>query len=110
MTFDQGISFKPLIQNACGAYCMTCLKPSDEEQFVEESHGAKGNWAKVLVRCHGGEELRKFEFGSEDWDETDLKRAMQRCAWFDPRGHETVGGTPNNGVINEPGDEDRWGK
>ncbi len=75
---------------------MTCLKPSDEEQMVEEMRNA----VKVLVRCHGAEELRTFAFEA-DWDYEDLKRAMQRCAWFDPMSHEGVGGVPNNGVLND---------
>jgi hypothetical protein len=111
MTFDQQLAYRPLEQNRCGAYCMTCLRPSDEEQLVDEARGPRANWAKVLVRCHGAEELRMFEFGSEDWTyEDDLKRAMQRCAWFDPRQIGDVPGIPNNGVINAPEDDERWGK
>lgn len=84
---------------------MICNRPSDEEQLVEESHGKRGNFARVLVRCHGAEELRTFEFGTEAWDETDLKRAMQRCAWFDPMSHNETAGQPNQGVVNDPGEE-----
>lgn len=103
MTFDQQIAFRPLDVNRCGAYCMICLRPTQSEEFVEESRGEK-NYARVLVRCHGAEELRTFEFGSSEWDDTDLKRAMQRCAWFDPHGHNETAGIANKGVINEEGD------
>lgn len=105
MSFDQQIAYKPLVQNRCGAYCMLCNKPSDEEQIVEEKRG-NVNMCKVLVRCHGSEELREFEFGSEDWTyEDDLKRAMQRSAWFDPNSHMQTAGIPNRGIINDPEDE-----
>ncbi len=104
MSFDQQIAYRPLAENMCGAYCMLCRRPSDSEEFVEEHRGESGNFAKVLVRCHGTEELGTFEFGSSDWDESDLKSAMQRRKWFDPMSHQETAGTPNNGVINEEGD------
>ena len=104
MTFDQQIGFRPLDANRCGAYCMICNKPTEKEELVEEQRGAV-NFARVLVRCHGAEELRTFEFGSSDWDYgLDLKRAMQRCAWFDPMSHNETAGVANNGIINEEGD------
>lgn len=71
--------------------------------MVEERRGDH-NFARVLVRCHGAEELRTFEFGSREWDGEDLKRAMQRCAWFDPTSHSEAAGRPNNSIINEEGD------
>ena len=105
MTFDQQLAYRPLDANRCGAYCMICRRPSDEEQLVEEVHSPKRNFARVLVRCHGSEELRTFEFASENWDaDTDLKRAMQRCAWFDPLSHNETAGVPNKGIINDDGD------
>ncbi len=104
MSFDQQIAYRPLAQNRCGAYCMLCNRPSDSEEFVEDSRGERGNFAKVLVKCHGTEELGTFEFGSSDWDESDLKSAMQRRAWFDPLSHQETAGTPNNGIINDEGD------
>lgn len=100
MTFDQQISFRPLEANRCGAYCMICNRPTQSESLVDEQRGQK-NFARVLVRCHGAEELRTFEFGSSEWDDTDLKRAMNRCAWFDPMSHNEVAGIPNRGVIND---------
>ena len=103
MSFDQQIAFRPLAQNRCGAYCMICNRPSDEELMVEEQRGSR-NYARVIVRCHGQEELRTFEFGSQEWDASDLKRAMQRCAWFDPNGHMQTAGIPNAGVVNEEDD------
>lgn len=53
MSFDQQLAYKPLARNRCGAYCMLCNKPSDEEQLVEEWRGPKRNACRVLVRCHG---------------------------------------------------------
>lgn len=102
-TFDQILSFRPLAVNRCGAFCKTCLKPTDSENLVEEQRGAT-NYARVLVRCHGSEELGTFEFGSSEWDEHDLKRAMQRRVWFDPLSHNETAGVANKGVINEEGD------
>lgn len=105
VTFDQQLSSKPLVQNSVGSYCRTCLKATDSENLVEEKRGDV-NFCKVLVKCHGAEELGTFEFGSQDWDyENDLKRAMQRRAWFDPFSHDGAVGIPNGGVINDPGDE-----
>ena len=107
MSFDQQLAYRPLAANRCGAYCMICNKPSDEEMIKEEARGASRNFCRVLVRCHGAEELRTFEFGSEEWTyEQDLRRAMQRCAWFDPMSHNETAGVANNAVINEPGDHD----
>lgn len=82
---------------------MICRRAVDEEQQVEERRGDV-NFIRVLVRCHGSEELRTFEFGSAEWDHTDIKRAMQRCAWFDPVSHNETAGVPNNGIINDEGD------
>jgi hypothetical protein len=104
--FDRQIGAKPLVQNAVGAFCRTCLKATDSENLVEESRGDH-NWARVLVRCHGAEELGHFEFGSKDWTyELDLKRAMQRRAWFNPFAHNEAVDLQNQGVINDPGDHD----
>lgn len=103
MSFDQQISFRPLAANRCGAYCVICNRPTTSEQIVEEQRGDH-NFARVLVRCHGAEELGTFEFGTREWNSDDLKRAMQRRAWFDPNGHNEVAGVPNNAIVNEEGD------
>lgn len=100
--FMTQLASRPLAQNRCGAYCMTCRRPSDEEILVEEHRGDKRNEAKVLVRCHGAEELGTFEFDSEQWTlEDDLKRGMQRVMWFNPMSHEQVGSISNNGKIED---------
>ena len=104
MTFDQQLSYRPLSENQQGAFCLICRRPTDSEQMVDEARGQR-NFARVLVRCHGDEELRTFEFGSSEWDHTDLNRAMQRCAWFDPMSHMQTPGIPNNGEVKDPGDE-----
>lgn len=104
MTFDQQIAYRPLDANRCGAYCMICNRPTDSENVVEE-HRGDVNYVRVLVRCHGAEELCTFEFASKDWTyEDDVKRAMQRRAWFDPMRHQEVAGIPNQGIVNEEGD------
>lgn len=100
VTFDEMISGRPLHVNSAGAFCLTCCKPADSEKIVEEIRGSTRNACKVLVACHGQEELGTFEFGSEEWDlHTDLKRAMQRRAWFNPQSHEQAGMDFNRGEI-----------
>lgn len=108
MTFDQQIAFRPLAANRCGAYCMICNRPADSEE-IKEGIDEKGNpdrpYCRVLVRCHGTEELRTFPFGTIYWTlKDDLARAMQRCAWFDPLSHQETAGIPNNGIINDEDD------
>lgn len=92
MSFYEQLMSKPLEVTSRGAHCMTCLKPTDEEHIVEEwrssLYGGR-NGMRYLVRCHGAEETRDFEFGSGDWDHTDQQRALQRVRWFDPQ--ETAG-------------------
>jgi hypothetical protein len=101
VTFDEMLSGRPLRENSAGAWCLTCLKACDSEQLVEEHRGQR-NSAKVLVKCHGSEELGTFEFGSEHWDvHGDLKRAMQRRVWFNPQGHEEAGMTHNKGELKD---------
>lgn len=55
------------------------------EHLVESMPGDGKVWAKVLVKCHGQEELAKFNMGSADWKWEDLARVMGRHEWFDPR-------------------------
>lgn len=96
MGFGELLSSKPLAQNSCGAFCMTCRRPSDSEAIVDQRRGVR-NGITVRVRCHGEEEIGIFEFGSSEWDDTDIKRAMQRRAWFDPA--EKLGNILNGGRI-----------
>ena len=76
-----------------GPICQTCLKPVDSEEWVGGyARDANGNttqydYAEVLYRCHGAEELVRFNMGSTDWTSDDLQRAVQRTRIFDPNGH-----------------------
>lgn len=77
-----------------GPMCLTCLKPVDKEELVEgygmDEHGRESqhDYAKVLITCHGAEELVRFDFDTRQWDHTDLKRALSRHRFFDPMGHK----------------------
>jgi hypothetical protein len=57
--------------------CAICLKPVDEEHIVDTHDRV----VKVLVRCHGQEELAEFELGT-GWSDHELKRALSRKRWF----------------------------
>lgn len=96
MSFDEMIGARHRPENRVGAYCSTCLKPSDKEELVEQHRGTH-NEARVLVTCHGSEELCTFQFGSQEWDSEDLKKAMQSRVWFDPHGGNGV--IANNGEL-----------
>lgn len=74
------ILFARPLGDVAGPTCLTCGRIVQEEQMVETHKTG----CRVLVRCHGDEELRTFDFGTEQWDHTHLRRAMQRMRWFDP--------------------------
>lgn len=63
-----------------GNTCLTCGRLVQKEEMVETYKTG----CKVLVTCHGQEELRTFDFDTEGWNHIDLKRAMSRSRWFDP--------------------------
>lgn len=96
MSFAELLASRPLLENRCGAYCMTCRKPADSEAIVDQRRGVR-NGITVRVCCHGEEEIGIFEFGTQEWDDTDIKRAMQRRRWFDPS--EKLGNILNGGRI-----------
>ena len=73
-----------------GPVCLICQDVVEEESIVEEKRGDH-NFCKVLVRCHGDEELCTFEFGSSDWDYRELHRRMQAKGWFDPESALSLG-------------------
>lgn len=105
VSFAQQIALRPLPQNALGPFCCYCRGPVQSEEIVEEFRGVVKNGIRVRVKCDGPrhpqghrEEVVSFEFGSMDWDEDDVKRAMQRIAWFHPS-HNEVGGIANKGEI-----------
>ncbi len=87
-----------------GPVCDLCNQVVDEESLVEGYPGVENSdgmvmelagqdWCKVLVKHHGQEELRTFQFGGRNWGPTDLKKAMQRVRWFSPEdgGHAEEG-------------------
>lgn len=55
------------------------------ERLVENLPGDGKPFAKVLVKCHGQEELVTLAMGTEHWNYVDLKRVMGRHRWFDPK-------------------------
>lgn len=63
--------------------CLTCGRPVDSEELVEGEEQVT-TFAKVLVKHHGAEELRTFDFGSTNWDDHDLRQFMASADWFDP--------------------------
>ncbi len=99
-TLDQMI-LAPAVKSARGCVCVTCGRLVDSESLVEGEPGWGKTWCKVLVKHHGAEELRTFDFGSTNWDEYDLKSHMMRANWFDPTSHE---GTALGVKIANPGD------
>jgi hypothetical protein len=64
--------------------CCICQHPVEREEIVEQSLRS----TKVLVRCHGSEELRTFEHEAFDNDSEmradALQIRMSRWRWFDP--------------------------
>ena len=102
----------PSVQSPRGCICMTCGRLVDEEGVVEgyplyDANGSLNRdattWAKWLVRHHGGEELRKFDMGTTNWDYADVAQMARRTNWFDPTRHEGLGlGTR----IENPGEHD----
>lgn len=106
LSLDRQIS-APVTRKPQGASCLTCLKLVEQEEIVEGVDCDKDGRliglrpvVKVLVRCHGAEELRTFDMGSKEWDGDDLKRFMQSAEWFDPTQH-------NDAPVGKPGDLSR---
>ncbi len=95
LTLDRQIA-APVTSKPQGATCLTCLRLVDYEELVEGYPGETPT-CKVLVRCHGAEELRTFDMGSTNWDGRDLKRFMQSAEWFDPTQH-------NEAPVGKPAD------
>lgn len=91
----------PVVRAPRGCVCVTCGRLVDSESLVEGEPGWGKTWCKVLVKHHGAEELRTFDFGSTNWDSYDLKSAMMRANWFDPTAHE---GLALGKKIHNPGD------
>lgn len=68
-----------------GPECLTCLKPIPKMELVESLPGDGKPWAKVLMRCHGAEELVKFDMGSREWTAEELGKLVNKQRWFDPK-------------------------
>lgn len=63
--------------------CLTCRCPVDSEELVAGEEGVT-DYAEVLFKHHGSEELCRFEFGSRNWDDHDLRQFMATANVFDP--------------------------
>lgn len=96
MTLDDFV-LAPAVQSPLGPVCMTCGRVVDSEEMVEgypaePERGREGSQVvRVLVKHHGAEELRTFDMGSTNWDESDLASMMRRTNWFDPTKYEGLG-------------------
>ena len=75
---------------ALGPVCKLC---SDKEgkpiqipsmQLVESLPGDGKDYARVLMKCHGQEELVEFKMGSVEWDFEELRKLVNKQNWFDP--------------------------
>jgi hypothetical protein len=84
-----GVAYK---NGLVGPRCQLCQQPVDREEVVEGVPG-QHTWCEVLVRCHGAEEVKRFDFDSVEWDERDLMQAMSRARWFVPSEHVDAGKT-----------------
>jgi len=76
----------PRVTTPRGASCMTCGKLVDREELVEGYPG-ESTFARVVVACHGAEELRTFQFESTNWDNHDLQQFYNSANFFDPTSH-----------------------
>lgn len=63
--------------------CQTCGRPCDSETLVEGRPG-ETDYARVLVKHHGSEELRTLHFGTRVWDFVTMGKYVQAAHWFDP--------------------------
>lgn len=79
---------KPVRQLA-GPICKLCSDASGKtkhvssEELVDCLPGDGKPYARVLVKCHGQEELMEFDMGTEGWDFEKLAKKMGRHVWFD---------------------------
>lgn len=100
VSFDEQLSARPLGATSTGAFCYRCRKATDSERIIEERRGLINNGVVIRVSCHGAEEENFFPFGSSEWDERDIRRAVQRFVWFNPS-HIEMGAVHNRGRIND---------
>jgi hypothetical protein len=95
----------PNTRPARGASCLTCLKLVDREELVEGYPG-ESETCKVLVKCHGTEELRTFDMGSKDWGGPELAQMMSRAQWFDPHSHDAAPVGKHGDISREDADDE----
>jgi hypothetical protein len=96
-----------------GVWCLTCHKLVDREevvegyQFSENGKHSKGTFVKVLIKCHGAEELMQWDMGTTEWDAYDVQTRLKRWRAFDPlashedQGRETVVSSPERSAASE---------
>lgn len=48
-------------------------------------------WCEVMVKHHGAEEVKRFEFESRTWGWGDLRQMLKLVRWFDPVDEEEQG-------------------
>jgi hypothetical protein len=79
----QWLRMPPKVQNQVGTQCATCHRAVDYEAFIEGEPN-RTPYVKVLVRCHGQEELRRIDMGTIYWDAERAISMMRRQTWFEP--------------------------
>lgn len=76
-----------------GPVCILCThknpdgdeKTVDSDAIVENRPGDGKNWCAVLIKCHGQEQLVRFDMLTEHWDDKALRDRLERHRWFDPK-------------------------
>lgn len=111
----QLVRMRPDVRNvAMGIQCAICQRPVDYEEIVEARPG-QTTAVKVLVRCHGAEDLQVLDMGSVHWTPEDFRTMKNRLVVFRPdqgerpfsAGREEKGpakivnadGTPSNVIL-----------
>lgn len=93
VAFDPGAhAFK---WDQTGPKCLTCIKMDPVSrifkpsvvtawELVENMPGSGKKFAKMLVKCHGQEQLVTFDMGTEHWSLDEVAKRFQEHRWFDP--------------------------
>jgi len=79
---------RPVEYQRVGPECLTCLKPIPKMELVEHGPGDGKPFARVLMRCHGAEQLVTLDMGSAEWTAEELGKLINKQRWFDP--HQTA--------------------
>jgi hypothetical protein len=78
------VRMRPLVANtALGIHCDICRKPVDYEGIVEARPGESPT-VKLLVRCHGAEDLQVLDLGSAHWTPEEFQSMKNRLVVFKP--------------------------